>query len=82
MSQLWKYEYLLFSGDAAKLIGVHRSTVNRWLNSGKMDGRQMPNQSWLIHLDSINMKREDYGLCVLSQQDIDTYWKTGFIRVR
>ena len=77
MSRLYKLHYLFFAGDAAELCGVHRSTVNRWLHSGELYGRQAANGHWLIPLESINEKRADYSLKELDESDIDHYWGTG-----
>ena len=67
----------LFAGDAAKLIGVHRTTINRWLHAGSLDGWQRGNGHWLVSLDSINERREYYGLPALTQTDFEHYWRTG-----
>ncbi len=82
MSQLWKLEYTYYSGDVAKMCGVHRATVNRWLNDRVMEGRQMPNGQWLIPLKSINDIRESrYGMSRLSHEDADEYWQTQRVGV-
>ncbi len=67
----------LFAGDAAKLIGVHRSTINRWLHAGELAGRQRANGHWLVSLDAINERRELYDLPKLSGADFEQYWTTG-----
>ncbi len=77
MNRLIKQNYLFFAGDAAKMIGVHRSTINRWLRNGKIDGKQTPNGYWLISLDGINQGRRMYGLRELSSTDAYVYYNTG-----
>jgi len=67
----------IFAGDAAKLIGVHRTTINRWLHSGELDGWQRGNGHWLVSLDSVNERREYYGLPFLSNEEFSYYWETG-----
>lgn len=75
-----KFHYVFFAGDAAKLIYVDRSTINRWLNSGLMRGEQRKNGWWLITLDEINrMRYEYYGLPKLTNEDVDKLidmWRT------
>lgn len=77
MNKLIKQNYMFFTGDAAKMIGVHRSTINRWLRNGKIDGKQTPNGYWLISLDGINQGRQIYGLRELSPEDAYVYYSTG-----
>lgn len=77
MNKLVIANYLFFTGDAAKLAGVHRSTVNRWLRSGKIQGRQLPNSQWLISLDGVNEGRAMYGLDPLTEEEAIEYYKTG-----
>jgi transposase len=74
-----KQHYIFFTGDAANLIGVDRSTVNRWLNSGKMHGEKAKNGYWLIPLESINDMRKDYTLPELTEEDAWNYFKTGVL---
>lgn len=71
--------YMFFAGDAAKLIGVDRATINRWLRSGKMNGHQLPNGYWLMSLDDINEVRRKYRAVELTKENIDEYWKTGYV---
>jgi excisionase family DNA binding protein len=69
-----EFHYIFFAGDAAKLLYVDRSTVNRWLHSGKMIGEQRGNGYWLISLDEINrMRYEHYGLLKLTKDEALEY---------
>jgi excisionase family DNA binding protein len=77
MNNLVELNYMFFTGDAAKLTGVHRSTVNRWLRSGKIKGTQLPNAQWLVSLEGINQGREIYGLSELSRDEAMRYYETG-----
>ena len=79
MNTLLKIHYLFFSGDAAKLIGVHRSTVNRWLNKGSIEGRKLPNGQWLVTLDGINTGRMQYGMRRMNEEDAIKYWESGLV---
>lgn len=36
--------------EAADVIGVNPKTMNRWLNEGKVEGKQI-NHTWFIHKD-------------------------------
>lgn len=77
MNGLLKHNYLFFAGDAAKMIGVHRSTINRWLRDNKIEGKQMQNGHWLITLNGINQGRQMYGLRELTPEDAYLYYDTG-----
>jgi hypothetical protein len=57
-----EFHYIFFAGDAANLLHVDKSTINRWLNSGRMKGEQRSNGWWLIPLSEINRMRREYCL--------------------
>lgn len=76
-----KQVHYLFSGDAARLIGVDRTTINRWLHEGKLEGWQRGNGHWLISLESVNLRREIYGLLPLTNEDFENYWQTGELNI-
>ena len=76
-----KQVHYLFSGDAARLIGVHRATINRWLHTGALKGWQRGNGHWLISLESVNSRREIYGLPALTNEEFEHYWRTGEINI-
>lgn len=43
--------------EAADVIGVNPKTMNRWLNEGKVEGKQI-NHTWFVERDFMN--RIDY----------------------
>jgi hypothetical protein len=55
-----EFHYVFFSGDAANLLHVDASTINRMLHDGRLLGEQRRNGWWLITLDEINRMRQDY----------------------
>jgi hypothetical protein len=44
-----------------------------------MNGHQLPNGYWLMSLDDINEVRRKYRAVELTKENIDEYWKTGYV---
>ena len=44
--------------DAARILGKSLPTVLRWIDAGKLDGRQFGNRLWLVSSASVEAMRE------------------------
>ena len=51
-------------GDAARLLGVGRSTVRRWISEGRLDARRLPSGNVRIPWRALDLPayREDHDL--------------------
>ena len=44
--------------DAARILGKSLPTVLRWIDAGKLEGRQFGNRLWLVSSASVEAMRE------------------------
>lgn len=78
MVKYYRQVPFFYTGDAARLLHVDRSTVWRWIDGDKIEGEQIgANQYWIISLDAINKRRGELHLDPISIEDADYFWKYG-----
>ena len=46
------------ANDAARILGKSLPTVLRWIDAGKLEGRQFGNRLWLVSAASVEAMRE------------------------
>lgn len=70
------YQYF-HTADTGKMLGVHRATVWRWIESKKIKSSSTPQGYAIISLEEINRVRRKKGLEDITDEDIEFFWKWG-----
>jgi predicted site-specific integrase-resolvase len=69
-----------YSGDVAGLIGVHRTTIWRWIQEGKIKAiRREVDNRYVVELSEINRLREMSALSPITKEDAIYYWEHGVL---